>query len=259
METSSIKTNYEQPVSSEEIKMKKVLAVPSKTFLRDLVEYHKDTEPELRRPLNFKKIKYIKKVAVPMKEYIERINTNDTIEDDIVIGGSAAAWTQVWGVRKPKDLDLYTKKMYQLKKDVIAILSRKYKNISSRAIIIKRDGTRVIQVMINNKPVVDIKSHIKTGTSINIFDKDIFYDFKSMSPLRIGNIFYVPVNELLVRKAQGINRYHYEKIERGEPPGDRVKKDLDDFFTISRSLDRSKGKKKKQSSGLTGLGTEAFF
>ncbi len=253
-------SSYEQNASPDEVKIKKALAVPSKTFLRDLVEYHKDTEPELRRPLNFKKVKYLKKVAAPMKEYIERINTNDTPDDDIVIGGSAAAWTQVWGARKPKDLDLYTQKMYQLKRDIIAILSRKYKNVSSRSLIIKKDGTKVIQVMINDRPVVDIKSHVKVGTSIHIFDRDIFYDFKAMPPLRIGNIFYEPAAELLARKARGINHAYYEKIAEGKPIGDRVQKDVDDFFTIAKSLDRSKKRPKRQvSTDLTGLGTEGYF
>lgn len=261
MESSSVEStgNYEQNVSPDEIKIKKALAIPSKTFLRDIIEQHKDTEPEIRRPLNFKKVKYLKKAAAPLKEYIERTNTNDTTDDDIVIGGSAAAWTQVWGVRKPKDLDLYTQKMYQLKQDIVAILSRKYRNVSSRAIIIKKDGTKVIQIMVNDRPVVDIKSHIKTGTAIHIFDKDIFYDFKSMNSIRIGNIFYTPVNELLARKAQGINRSYYDKLDRGEPVGDRIQKDLDDFFTIARSLDRSKKKGKRTTSNLTGLGTEGYF
>jgi hypothetical protein len=259
-ESSESTSIYGQNKSPDEVKIKKALAVPSKTFLRDLVEYHRNTEPEIRRPLNFKKVKYLKKAAAPLKDYIERINTNDTPEDDITIGGSAAAWTQVWGARKPKDLDLYTKKMYQLKRDIIAILSRKYNNVSSRAVIIKKDGTKVIQVMVNDRPVVDIKLHIKTGTAITIFDKEIFYDFKSMDPIRIGKIFYQPINELFARKARGINSSYYDKLDRGEPVGDRIQKDVDDFFAISKSLDRSKNRpKKKKSSGLTGLGTETYF
>ena len=239
-------------IDTFEQRMKKALAIPSKTFLRDIVASHEITEPELRRPLNFKKVKYLKKAAKPLKEYIERTNTNDTLEDDIVIGGSAAAWTQVWGARKPKDLDLYTKKMYKLKTDIIAILSRVYKNVSSRAIIIKKDGTKVIQIMVNDKPVVDIKSAKEVGTYINILDPDITGDFKGYkfsipAPIRIGNIFYSSINELLARKALGINNAYYDKKAKGEPVGDRIQKDVDDFFMIAKSLDRSraKGIKKK--------------
>ncbi len=217
--------------------------VPSMGEMRDIIELYKDTEPEIKRPLRFGEIPTIKKSSKSIKKYIERINTNYTDDDDIVVGGSGAAYTQVRGIRKPHDLDLHTKYMYKVKDDLIKILSRKYKNISSQAVLIKKDGSKVIQILIDDEPVIDIKSDVKVGTTLHIFDKEIYYDFKSQPPIKIQNIFYVRVNELLARKGQGINRFYYDKIAREEPVGHRVEKDVRDFYTIAKSLKRSARKK----------------
>lgn len=234
--------------------IKKALSIPSMTSMKDIIEFHKDTEPEIKKPLNFSSIKSVKKVAKPLKEYIENINTNETTEDDIVIGGSSAAYVQIKNFRKPHDLDLYTKKMYELKGDLIKILSKKYKNITSEAITIKRDGSKVIQIKVNDVPVIDIKSHVEKGTILHIFDQDIFYDFRSKPPIKIGNIFYVPASELLARKGQAINRFYYSPLKLGKPIGKRVNKDVKDFYTIKESLDRSKNKPKSSN-----FGTEGWF
>ncbi len=233
------------------------ISVPSMTYLRDIIESHKNTDPEIRRPLNFNIVQTTKKVAKPLKQYIQRINTNTIKQDDIVVAGSGAAWTQVKKARRPHDIDLETNIQYmnRVKRDIINILSRKYTNITSKNIQIQADGTKVIQIMVRGRPVVDIKSHKRTGTILNIFDKEIYYNFKTQPPIKIQNIYYTRISELLARKGQGINRYYYTPKREGKPIGVRVEKDVKDFFIFEDSLKKSKSKKQTKSDpfGLSGF------
>jgi len=131
----------------------KFLKIPKQEDIIKYVETYKYNEPEIQRPLDFKNVKTIKKVAKPLQQYIEDIDSNSNPADDIIVGGSGAAYAQVKGFRKPDDLDLSTNPMYinAVKRHIISILKQKYKNITTKELNMRGEGV-IIEIMSNGVP-----------------------------------------------------------------------------------------------------------
>jgi len=99
-----------------------VVYVTSQKIAREL----KHSEPEIKKPLDLKKISGIKKAAPELQKYIEDIDSNETPDDDIIIGGSSATFTQVKKFRVPKDLDISTPFLDKEVRNISAILRKNY-------------------------------------------------------------------------------------------------------------------------------------
>lgn len=231
------------------------LSIPTEKEINDSVNFYQNTEPEVKRPLNFNIVHTVKKVAKPLQQYVEKIDSNSNSKDDIVIGGSGAAYTQVKKFRRPHDLDLETSPLYmeRVKHAVIRILSQKYQHITTRNLTMGKDGLKVIQILVNGRPAVDIKAHRSVGTILSVFDVGMYNHISTQPPIKIGKIFYTHINELFSKKAEALKHSYYGNKRLGKAIPERVKKDVRDFKTIQKSL--SKGKKRKPEK----FGTKEFW
>ncbi len=223
--------------------------VPSTSEIFDKLKLYQDLEPEIIRPLNFHIVHTIKKVAKPLQQYVKKVDTNSITRDDIVIGGSGAAYTQVKRARRPHDLDFETStaNMNNVKNKVIQILNKKYKNITTRQLEVGTDKTKVIQVLVKGRPVLDIKAHKGVGTILNVFYGDLYHEIMTKPPIKIGNIYYTRIGELFFRKGRIlIDSYHKNKKLGKEIP-ERIEKDLKDFFIFTNSLSKTNKKTSRKS------------
>lgn len=221
--------------------------VPTKTEMISILENFGHDEPEIQRPLNFRIIKTIQKSATPIQKYVEK----HTTDEDIVIGGSSAIYSQLGSFRRPKDLDVYTSHVLRLKTDVMNILRQKYHNVTAGNIYL-RDGHRIVQILINGKPAVEIHHSMKSGTLIHVFSDEIHYDFKTQDPLFIGKMRYLRIGTVLAQKVKAIGENYYNASPLTGTRR-RVRKDVRDYRKISKSLSRGRPISKSVNSNPFGL------
>ncbi len=193
------------------------------------------SEPQIKKPLDFSKISGIKKAAPELQKYIEDIDSNETPDDDIIVGGSSAAFTQVKRIRVPKDLDISTPYLNKEVRNIAAILRQKY---GANKVVITPKFTaniggkkiEVVQIGIGTKDkyveAVDIKHEINDG----------FMSVSKHPSVKIGRIFVEPIGYLIERKAAAIKQYYSDEIKRGNLPKPRMKKDIDDFKAQASSV-----------------------
>jgi len=218
------------------------LKIPSQKQMIEAMELYKGNKPEIQRPLDFSIVNTIKKVANPLKKYIEDIDTNSNPNDDIIVAGSGAAWAQINTFRKPHDIDLEVSQQYieSVKNHIIKILRKKYKNITVRQLTIGSEGIKVTQILVNNRPVVDIKPHKQVGSLIYVHYGDLYTEIRTRTPIKIGKIYYTHINELFERKVKSILENYYDAKKQGKPINPRLKKDVKDYEKIKKSLSKTK-------------------
>ncbi len=199
----------------------------------DIAKSLHKSKPQIKQPLDFTKISNLTdETAKEIQKHLE----SEVGTQHFVIGGSAAAETQVARHRNPKDLDLHAKNVRREANHIATILKHNYsaKNVQMNPMIRFPDGTRMIQIKLYHNgewiDAVDIKSIVKPGTnlpSVNIHTK---------VPIKIGKLYYEQVGELIARKASAIQQ------NCGKYPKPRCKKDLADFLKLSKSVATPKQK-----------------
>lgn len=209
-----------------------VVYITSKKIAQEL----RHSQPQQKVPLNFKKISGIKKAAPELQKYIEDIDNNNTDSDDIVVGGSSAAFTQVKKYRVPKDLDISTPYLDKEVRNISTILKQKYGSqnvVITPKITVDMGGRDVDVVIIKIKSkkgilvdAVDIKHERDTGL-ISVFKHP---------KLKIGSIFVEPLGYLIHRKATAIKQKYVDKIKEGSLPKARARKDIKDFQFMAKSV-----------------------
>lgn len=249
----SIEDLYKLDNKKEEVvyidSSKKYSKIPEPEEIFDNLKLYQNIEPETKRPLDFSKIKSIRKVAKPLQRYIENIDTNSNPNDDIIVGGSGAAWTQLKKSRLPNDPDLEVSPEYieRTRRDIIKIIKNKYKNVTIQQLTIGNENTKVIQILINGHPAVDIKAHKQIGTRLNVHFEDLYHEILTRPPIRIGKIYYTHLSELYFRKGRSvIEKYHQNKKDGKEIP-ERVEKDFSDFMNMTKSFRGNKQNLPKKS------------
>ncbi len=217
--------------------------IPSENEIIESLIKYKDVTPEVQRPLNFNIVHSIKGVAKPLQQYIEKVDSNSTPDDDIILGGSAATWTQVKKFRRPHDLDLETapQNMNNAKNHIVRILQSKYSanSITTRNLTIGTDNTKVIQILVKNRPVVDIKEHHSAGTLIYAHYGDIYYEIKTRAPIKIGRIYYTHISELFERKGKALLEGYHTAKKQGKEIPERTEKDFNDFISLGNSFNQN--------------------
>lgn len=213
-----------------------IVYVTSKKISQEL----RNSEPEQKKPLDFKKISGIKRAAPELQKYIEEIDNNATPDDDIIVGGSSATFTQVKKFRVPKDLDISTPYLDKEVRNISTILKSKYgaQNVvitPKIRVVMGGKDVDVVQIKIKNDKgqlvdAADIKHEVDTG-----------YGFGTISvnkhpKIKIGNIYVEPLGYLLERKATAIKEKYSDKIKKGELPRARTRKDINDFRIIAKSF-----------------------
>lgn len=212
-----------------------IVYVTSKKITQEL----EHSEPAIKKPIDFKKISGIKKAAPELQKYIEDIDNNATPDDDIIIGGSSATFTQVKKFRVPKDLDISTPYLEKEVRNISAILKNKY---GAQNVVV----TPKLRVMMGGKDIDVIQIKIKNakGQLVDAADikheVDTGYGFGTISvnkhpKIKIGRIFVEPLGYLLKRKSIAIKEKYIDKIKKGEVPRARAKKDIKDFKSIAES------------------------
>jgi hypothetical protein len=208
-----------------------IVYITSRKISREL----KDSEPEQKNPLDFKKISGIKKAAPELQKYIEDIDNNDTEDDDIIVGGSSAAFTQMKKFRVPKDLDITVPYLERVVQKIVSILKQKYganNVVVTPRFRINLGGKEidVVQIGIGNKKkyveAVDIKCEVNNG----------FISVHKHPSIKVGKLFVEPMNYLIRRKAATIKQHYVDEIKKGLQPKPRTKKDIDDFIVMSESM-----------------------
>ena len=209
-----------------------VVYITSKKIAQEL----RNSQPQQKVPLNFKKISGIKKAAPELQKYITDIDNNETPTDDIIVGGSSAAFTQIKKYRVPKDLDISTPYLDKEVRNIAQILRTKY---GSRNVVI----TPKITVDMGGRDidVVIIKIKSKKGLLIDAVDikheKDSgFISVLQHPKLKIGRIFVEPLGYLIHRKATAIKQKYVDKIKAGSVPKARARKDIKDFQVMAKSV-----------------------
>jgi hypothetical protein len=219
-----------------------VVLVTSQKIAKEL----RHSEPQQRKPLDFKKISGIRKAAPELQKYIEE---EDKYDDEVIVGGSTAAFTQIKKFRVPKDLDLSAKHLDREVQNIALILK---KNYGASNVIIKpkfrvnMGGKEldVVQIAIkskNGEPVdaVDIKHEVDTGFGFGTIS------VHKHPAIRIGNIYFEPMGYLIERKATSIKEKYVDKIKAGKLPRARVRKDINDFRVMAQSVPDFKRKNLK--------------
>ncbi len=201
-----------------------IVYVSSKKIATEL----RHSEPEIKRPIKFEKIKGIKKAAKELQDYVER-------DPELVVGGSTATWTQVKKFRVPKDLDLSAEHLDREVNNIVAILRKKYGE--NKVVVVPKFRARmgnkdvdVVQIGIGTKEsyvdAVDIKHEVDEG----------FITIHTHPAIKIGNIRVEPLGYLLERKAVSIKQNYVDEIKQGRIPKPRMRKDIDDFRNIAKSF-----------------------
>lgn len=209
-----------------------IVYITSKKISQEL----RNSEPEQKKPLDFKKISGIKRAAPELQKYIEDIDNNADPSDDIIVGGSSATFTQIKKFRVPKDLDISTPYLEKEVRNIATILKAKYgaNNVvitPKIRVLMGGKDVDVVQIKIKNDKgqlidAADIKHEVNDGVlSVNVHPK-----------IKIGNIYVEPLGYLLERKAIAIKEKYRDKINKGAIPKARARKDINDFRTIAKSF-----------------------
>src|SRR4030067_2674168 len=213
-----------------------VVYVTSQKIAREL----RNSEPEQKKPLDFKKISGIKKAAPELQKYIEDINSNETPHDDIIIGGSSATFTQVKKFRVPKNLDISTPFLNKEVRNIAVILRQK--NGASNVVVSPKFRTEmdgkdvdVVQIKIKDSQgnlvdAADIKYEVDTGMGFGTIS------VSKHPKLRIGRLYVEPIGYLIHRKASAIEKSYVRKIKEGKPIRARARKDINDFKVMTKSV-----------------------
>ena len=198
----------------------------------------RSSEPEQKKPLDFKRISGIKKAAPELQKYIEDIDSNETPDDDIIIGGSTATLMQVKKFRVPKDLDISTPYLNKEVRNIAAILKQKYGTsnvVVSPKFRTEMDGrdVDVVQIKIKDSKgniidAADIKQEVSGGFGI--------ISVRGHPKVRIGKMYVEPLGYLIHRKASAIEKSYVRKIKEGKPIRARAKKDIKDFKVMVKSV-----------------------
>jgi hypothetical protein len=209
-----------------------IVYITSKKISQEL----RNSEPEIKKPLNLSRISGIKKAASELQKYIEEIDNNASPDDDIVVGGSSATFTQMKKFRVPKDLDISTPYLNKEVRNIAIILRNKY---GANNVVI----TPKIRVMMGGKDVdvVQIKIKGNNGKLIDAADikhevDDGFMSVNVHPKIKIGNMYVEPLGYLIERKAIAIKEKYRDKIKQGVVPKARARKDIDDFRVMTKSV-----------------------
>ncbi len=202
----------------------------------DISHKLQNATPEIREPLDFRKIKNISKAGSQLQRHLE----SESNKQHIVIGGSGAVEAQVKYHRDPKDLDIHVRNIRKEAQHIAKILRKVYgqKNIKVNPMLTFPDRTKMIQIKLFKNgqwiDAADIKSIVRPGTllpSVGV---------RTKVPLKIGKLRYDPIGELISRKASAINQNYTTPIKSGKPPLKRARKDIRDFRAQVRSTQRVK-------------------
>lgn len=231
----------------------------------DISNELQDVKPETKRPLDFRKIKSISRAGKEIQKHTEYMAKKERV----IIGGSGAAYAQTKKFRRPNDLDIHMENMKKYANHILKILQKVYghSNVKQDPMVIYPDGVKVIPIRIYNnskwEDAIDIKNIIKPGKLLT------FVQIKTKNPIKIGNLYYRPIGELIARKANSIGLHYIENIRQYKLPAKRSEKDIKDFVLLSKSVSKeSKNniendlkifkKKIKEKEKMKGLGLQFF-
>ena len=207
-----------------------VVYVSSKKIAQAL----RHSQPEIKKPLDFKRISGIKKAAPELQRYIEQEDAKDPYE--VIIGGSSAAFTQIKKFRVPKDLDISAKHLAREVHNIALILRSKYgvQNVvvspKFRTEMSGKD-VDVVQIKIKNS-----KGQLVDAADIKHEVDDGFISVYKHPSIKIGKIYVEPIGYLIHRKASSIEKSYVRKIKEGKVPRARAKKDINDFRIMVKSV-----------------------
>jgi len=151
--------------------------------------------PPIKKPLDFTQVKALGKAGTDVEGWIKAHPEQKT-----VIGGSAAARTQLKGARRPGDLDINVGDVSKAASELYEVVSKVHGKDKTKVSFHPEYGSAKVKVKTNGwHDAVDIHPTTPVGAVLRPG-----FPYKVQKPVRIGGIDYVPLGELIQRKAESV-------------------------------------------------------
>lgn len=155
----------------------------------------KKASPPIKKPLDFTQVKSLGRAGKDVEAWIKAHPEQET-----VVGGSAAARTQLKGARQPGDIDINVGDVRKAALELHEIVSKVHGKDKTKVSFQPEYGSAKVKVKTNGwHDAVDIHPTTAPGARFGELSP-----YKVQKPVRIGGIDYIPLGELIQRKAASV-------------------------------------------------------